>query len=108
MLIPCTHSRKEKAGINPPPPPSPHTHTHKKKTNKNKKNKQKNKKTAIRVQEREKKQDRLKEIDNDLAMIKSGIEIAENSIKDGNSHLESLLTKGILDRDAIAKAHQKI
>ena len=37
--------------------------------------------------------DKLKEIDHDLAMIKSGIEIAENSIKYGNSDLESLLTK---------------
>ena len=91
---------KRKQELTPPP---------KKKQKKTKQtNKQTNKKTAIRVQEREKKQDILKEIDNDLAMIKSGIEIAENSIKDGNSHLESLLTKGILDRDAIAKAHQKI
>ena len=56
----------------------------------------------------EKKQDRPKEIDNDLAIIKLGIEIAENSIKDGNSNLESLLTKGILDRGAIAKPHQKM
>ena len=56
----------------------------------------------------EKKEDRPKEIDNDLATIKLGIEIAENSIKDGNSNLESLLTKGILDRDAIAKPHQKM
>ena len=56
----------------------------------------------------EKKEDRPKEIDNDLAIIKLGIEIAENSIKDGNSNLESLLTKGILDRDAIAKPHQKM
>ena len=63
---------------------------------------------AIQVQEQEKKQDKLKEMDNDLAMIKLGIKIAENSIKDGNSDLESLLTKVILDRDAIAKAHQKI
>ena len=46
-------------------------------------------KNAIRVQKQEKKQDRLKEIDNDLAMIKSGIEIVENSIKDCNSDLES-------------------
>ena len=56
----------------------------------------------------EKKEDRPKEIDNDLAIIKLGIEIPENSIKDGNSNLESLLTKGILDRDAIAKPHQKM
>ena len=33
---------------------------------------------AIRVQEREKKQDKLKEMDNDLDMIKSGIEISDN------------------------------
>ena len=63
------------------------------------------KEAAIRVQEREKKQDKLKKIDNDLAMIKSVIEIAENSIKDGNGDLESLLSKGTLVRDAIAKAH---
>ena len=63
------------------------------------------KEAAIRVQEREKKQEKLKEIDYDLAMIKSDIEIAENSIKDGNGDLESLLTKGTLDRDAIAKAY---
>ena len=41
-------------------------------------------------------------------MVKSCIEIAENSIKDGNSDLESLPTKGALSRDAIAKTHQKI
>ena len=41
-------------------------------------------------------------------MIKSCIEIAENLVKDGNSDLESLLTKGKLNRDALAKAHQKI
>ena len=41
-------------------------------------------------------------------MIKSGIEIAENSIKDDSSDIESLLTKGTLDRYSIAKAHQKI
>ena len=63
------------------------------------------KEVAIRVQEREKKQDKLREIDNDLAMIKLVIEIAENSIKDGNGDLESLLSKGTLVRDAIAKAH---
>ena len=63
------------------------------------------KKAAIRVQEREKKQGKLKEIDNDLAMIKSDTEIAENSIKDANGDLEFLLTKGTLDRDAIDKAH---
>ena len=63
---------------------------------------------TIRVQEQETKQAKLKEIDNDLAMIKSVIKIAENSIKDSNSHLESLLTKGTIKRDAIAKAHQKI
>ena len=45
---------------------------------------------------------------NDLVMIKSGIETAENSIKDGNSNLESSVTKVTLVRDAIAKAHQKI
>ena len=39
-------------------------------------------------------------------MIKSGIEIAENSIKDGNNDLESLFTKATLDRDIIAKAQQ--
>ena len=39
-------------------------------------------------------------------MIKSDIEIAENSIKDGNSDLGSLLTKVTLDRDIIAKAQQ--
>ena len=66
------------------------------------------KEVAIRVQEREKKQGKLKEIDNDLGMIKSGIEIAENSIKDDRSDLESLLTKGTLDRDSIAKAHQTV
>ena len=41
-------------------------------------------------------------------MTKSGIEITANLIKDGNSDLESLLTKGTLDRDALAKAHGKI
>ena len=66
------------------------------------------KEAAIRAQEREKKQDKLKEMDNDSAIIKSGIEIAENSVKDGNSDLESLLAKVTLDRDAIAKAHQNI
>ena len=39
-------------------------------------------------------------------MIKSGVEIAENSIKDGNSDLGSLHTKVTLDRDIIAKAQQ--
>ena len=63
---------------------------------------------AIRVQEREKKQDKLKEMDNDLDMIKSGIEISENIIKDSNGDLESLWTEGILYRDALTKAHQKI
>ena len=57
------------------------------------KRKQELEEAATRVQEREKKQDKLKEIDNDLAMIKSGIEIAENLIKYGNGDLESLLTK---------------
>ena len=62
----------------------------------------------MRVQERQKKQDKFKEKNNDLAMIKLNIEIAENSIKDGISDVESVLVKGTLDRDAIAKAHQKI
>ena len=62
----------------------------------------------MRVQERENKQNKLKEINNDLAMIKSGIEIPENSIKNGKSDLEALLTKDTLDRDPIARAHQKI
>ena len=60
----------------------------------------------MRVQERENKQNKLKEINNDLAMIKSGIEIPENSIKNGKSDLEALLTKDTLD--PIARAHQKI
>ena len=62
----------------------------------------------MRVQERENKQNKLKEINNDLAMIKSGIEIPENSIKNGKSDLEALLTKDTLDRDPKARAHQKI
>ena len=62
----------------------------------------------MKVQERENKQNKLKEINNDLAMIKSGIEIPENSIKNGKSDLEALLTKDTLDRDPIARAHQKI
>ena len=41
-------------------------------------------------------------------MTKSGIEITASLIKDGNSNLESLLTKGTLDRDALAKVHEKI
>ena len=72
------------------------------------KRKQELEEAAIRVQEREKKQDKLKEMDNDLDMIKSGIEISENIIKDSNGDLESLLTEGILYRDALTKAHQKI
>ena len=72
------------------------------------KRKQELEEPAVRVQEREKKQDKFKEIDNDWAMTKSGIEITANLIKDGNSDLESLLTKGTLDRDALAKAHGKI
>ena len=41
-------------------------------------------------------------------MIKSGIEIPENWIKNGKSDLEALLTKDTLDRDPIARAHQKM
>ena len=41
-------------------------------------------------------------------MTKSGMEITANLIKDGSSDLESLLTKGTLDRDALAKAHEKM
>ena len=58
------------------------------------------KEATIRIQKQEKEQT--------LAMIKSGIEITENSIKDGNSDLESLLTQVTFDRYAIAKAQQKI
>ena len=47
-------------------------------------------------------------MDNDLDMIKSGIEISENLIKDSNGDLESLLTERILNRDALTKAHRKI
>ena len=47
-------------------------------------------------------------MDNDLDMIKSGIEISENLIKDSNGDLESLLTEGILNRDALTKAQRKI
>ena len=63
---------------------------------------------ARKNQEKEEKLKQINEIDSDLIMIKSGIEIAEKAISEGNEELELLIKREKLDRDELAKAHQKI
>ena len=64
---------------------------------------------AKNVKEKAKELDEAKQIESDMLYIKSGIEIADRSISEGNyKKKEARLRKSTLDKDLLANAQQKI
>ena len=61
-----------------------------------------------RIEEDNQNATEIKEIDNDILMIKNGIKMAEKSIEEGNLELEKQLKQSNLNRDVLASAHSKI
>ena len=63
---------------------------------------------ANRIEEDNQKATEIEEIDNNILMIKSGIKIAEKSIKERNLKLEKQLKQSNMNKDALASAHGKV
>ena len=52
--------------------------------------------------------DKLSEVERDIEMLRNGLKMVENIIKEGNDEVQAQLLKTVLIRDVLTKASMKV